>query len=156
MALHINETAHFGAFSALNYAWINRYFEVESSDKKALDNPGAIVHQGGYIITLTDAAEVVGCCALLKHGEQRFELAKMAVAESHQGRGLARQLMQAAIGLARDNGALAIDLLTNSRLAAAVNLYRQSGFVALANAGHPDYARCDLVMRLDLVNKGGR
>ncbi|AFU99308.1 GNAT family N-acetyltransferase [Simiduia agarivorans] len=150
MALFINEPTHFNAFSALNYAWISQFFEVEASDRKALDNPGDIVKAGGHIITQSDGQTVVGCCALLCNGERSFELAKMAVRQSHQGRGLANVLMQAAIGLAREQGALSIDLLTNSRLVPAVTLYRKFGFAELPAGCHPDYARCDLVMRLNL------
>lgn len=150
MTLFIDEPAHFGAFAALNYAWISRFFVVEASDQKALDNPASILQLGGHIITQCQGDEVVGCCALLNNGPNSFELAKMAVAESHQGQGLANALMQATIDLALHHGAQTLDLLTNSRLEPAVSLYRKFGFIELPDGCHPDYARCDLVMRLNL------
>lgn len=152
MRIHVNNRDHLAAFSALNYAWIERFFRVEASDRKMLQRPAWIIEQGGYVLTLTLDGEVVGCCALLKGEEQHFELAKMAVAPEFQSRGFSHQLMTAAIEQARAANARALDLLTSSTLTRAIELYKRYGFLAQPVTCHPDYTRCDVVMKLDLLS----
>ncbi|BFM10099.1 hypothetical protein R50072_02520 [Simiduia litorea] len=152
MSLHVNNCDHLAAFSTLNYAWIERFFSVEASDRKMLERPAWIIEQGGYVLTLTAGDEVVGCCALLKGDGDHFELAKMAVAPAYQGLGLSHLLMEAAIAQAKAVNARALDLLTSSTLTRAVELYKRYGFIVLPAKCHSDYARCDVVMQLVLVN----
>jgi GNAT superfamily N-acetyltransferase len=96
--------------------------------------------------------EPVGCCALLKKDDKTFEVAKMAVTAAHQGKGLGRILLQSCIDRARFRGKRRLFLETNSKLEAAVSLYRKLGFVELPpNVWPPSqYARVDLVMELRL------
>jgi len=152
MLVHVNNRHHLAAFSALNYAWIERFFSIEASDRKVLERPAWIIEQGGYVLTLTSGDEVVGCCALLKGDGHHVELAKMAVAPAYQGRGLSHLLMEAAIAQAKAANARVVDLLTSSTLTRAIALYQRYGFIALPAKCHPDYSRCDLVMQLDLVS----
>ncbi|WP_417784445.1 hypothetical protein [Terasakiella pusilla] len=47
--------------------------------KQALDNPeGYYLAKGGYIWFARSGGNIIGCCALAKRGEQRFEISKMA------------------------------------------------------------------------------
>ena len=153
MSIHVNNCDHLAAFSALNYAWIERFFSVEASDRKMLERPEWIIEQGGYVLTLTLVDEVVGCCALLKGHTHHVELAKMAVEPAFQGQGLSHLLMEAAIAQARAMNARVLDLLTSSTLTRAIALYRAYGFIVQPANCHPDYSRCDVVMQLDLLGK---
>ena len=142
-----------GAFKALNAAWISRFFVLEPKDIAVLDDPvGKIIAPGGHIFFVTDAGEPVGCCALQALEDGGFEVAKMAVAETHQGRGLGRVLMQACVDRARAVGAPRLYIETNSALGPALGLYRSFGFVELAGKtrGPGDYARVDVWMELRL------
>ena len=147
MDVRVNDPTDLAAFTRLNLAWIDRYFQVEASDRKVLDQPARIIADGGFVLTLVDEGEVVGCCALLRNGERSFELAKMAVDPAVQGRGLGDRLMLAAVAQARSAGADRLDLLTSSKLTVALALYRKHGFEQLPQTCHADYARCDVVMR---------
>jgi len=63
-----------------------------------LDDPqGKIIDRGGAILFVADAGEIVGCVALMALPDGGFEVAKMAVADSHKGRGLGRALMAACV-----------------------------------------------------------
>jgi len=85
-----------GAFKALNEAWITRFFRLEPKDEEVLADPEAtIIAPGGHIVFVLEAGEAVGCCALMAMRDGGFEVAKMAVADTHQGRGLGRGLMAA-------------------------------------------------------------
>ena len=142
-----------GAFKALNAAWISKFFVLEPKDLTVLDDPvGKVIGPGGYIFFVMDGGKPVGCCALQALSDGGFEVAKMAVAESHQGRGLGRVLMQACVDRARAVGAPRLYIETNSALGPALGLYRSFGFRDLPGKvrGPEDYARVDTWMELTL------
>jgi putative acetyltransferase len=83
------------AFRRLNEEWITRYFRLEDEDVKMFENPAPyILESGGYIGMAFAGEEAVGCCALLRLEDGVFEVAKMAVALSWQGRGLGRKVLE--------------------------------------------------------------
>ncbi len=141
------------AFRRLNEEWITRYFSLEEKDRKVFDDPeGEILDRGGMILILELDGQPVGCCALLKRDDETFEVGKMAVTETRQGKGFGRLLLQSCIDRARFLGKKQLYLETNSRLEAAVGLYRKLGFVELPRHEWPPspYTRVDLVMELQL------
>lgn len=144
------ESRHRNAFRDLNVAWISRYFAIEDTDLKVLNDPEqAILAPGGAILMAELADEAVGTVALIRAAPDGFELAKMAVTPSAQGHGIGALLGQAAIERARQLGARWIELLSNTSLAPALHLYRKLGFVE-APLGTTDYRRADIRMVLKL------
>ena len=94
------------AFRALNIAWIEKYWEMEPADYKALDKPKEnIINKGGYIAVALYKNTPVGVCALIKMDDGSFELAKMAVAETARGIGIGLRLGQHIIAKAKAMGA---------------------------------------------------
>lgn len=150
------ETRHARAFRDLNIAWLQRYFAVEEKDHELLDDPeGRIIATGGAILVAEDRiGRAIGCVALVPIGGDVLELAKMAVAEDCQGKGIGGLLMDAAIATARELGARALYLESNSRLGPALHLYERAGFRHLPAEQRPrsPYVRCDVYMRLELRN----
>jgi GNAT superfamily N-acetyltransferase len=135
------------AFSALNRDWIERLFHIEPADLKVLDHPQqAIIAPGGQILFAMDRGEVVGTAALLPTAPGEFELAKMAVGPSHQGRGVGERLGRAAIAWALERRPSRLFLVTNSSLAGAIRLYERLGFVHRPMPPHSEYARADVYM----------
>lgn len=142
------------AFQRLNLDWIERLFVVEDADRKVLGDPErAIIEPGGQIFFALDGGEPVGTVATLRVSAARFELAKMAVASSHQRRGIGEMLGAAAIAFAREAGAETVFLLTNSRLTGAIRLYERLGLRHSPDPDPPEYARADVYM--DLKIDGG-
>ena len=143
------------AFQRLNLAWIERLFVVEDADRKVLGDPErAIIAPGGQILFALDAGEPIGTVAMIRFSAARFELAKMAVASSHQRRGIGELLGAAAIAFARDAGAETVFLLTNSRLDGAIRLYERMGFRHAVDPEPPEYARADVYMDLPIGRSG--
>jgi GNAT superfamily N-acetyltransferase len=141
------------AFRRLSEEWITRYFSLEAKDRELFDDPqGRVIAQGGLILIMENDGQPVGCCALINKDHETFEIAKMTVAKAHQGRGLGRILLQSCIDRARLRGKKRLFLETNSKLEAAVGLYRKLGFVELPPSAWPPsaYARVDLAMELRL------
>ncbi|GGH03721.1 bifunctional helix-turn-helix transcriptional regulator/GNAT family N-acetyltransferase [Pedobacter zeae] len=139
-------------FRSLNVEWISKYFTMEESDYKALDNPqGYILDKGGVILVARYEGEPLGVCALIKmnDGEYDFELAKMAVSPKAQGKNVGFLLANAIIEKARSLSATKIYLESNTILKPAINLYHKLGFKKVAGKPTP-YARCNIQMELVL------
>jgi len=142
------------AFRDLNLAWVEAFFTVEAEDRAQLEDPQThILSKGGAILMADLDGEPVGTVGLVPgHGEGVLELIKMSARSDIQGKGVGRALMDAAIDKARDMGARAIWLETNTKLAAALALYRKSGFRELSGdeLTATPYDRCNCQMILDL------
>lgn len=140
-----------GDFRRLNLEWIERLFKVEPSDLDVLDDPeSAIVAPGGMIFLALEGKTVIGAVAMIRTGDGRGELAKMAVTPSCQGRGIGELLGSACVRWATANGLSTVFLETNSRLDGAIRLYERLGF-RHAPFPHPsDYARGDYYMEMTL------
>ena len=143
-------------FRRLNLDWIERLFKVEGPDRKVLDDPErAIVAQGGMIFFALDGEAVVGTVAMVRASDERYELAKMAVAASHQRRGIGELLGKACKAWAAEKGIRTVFLETNSRLDNAIRLYERLGFRHAVDPHPSDYARADVYMELPIQSGGG-
>lgn len=139
------------AFAELNYEWIQTHFQVEAMDRHQLSHPeDVILKTGGEVFFLIENEVVVGTCAMIPHGPNGYELAKMAVAPSGRGKGYGDLLMKTCIEWARRQGAREIILLSNTVLEPAIRLYKKHGFKTMRLGDHPDYQRCNIEMSLAL------
>jgi len=148
--LRLFETGDATAFRELNEAWITKLFSLVEHDHKMLGDPVRhIIDPGGQIIVAVDGKRVVGCCALIAMEGGAFEMAKLAVDEEYQGRGVGRRLMSRTIEEARAMGAKRLYLETNHTLKNAIHLNEALGFRHLPpKVSH--YARADMFMEMDL------
>ena len=142
------EPHYAGDFKRLNVEWLEKYFAVEPIDEHMLSDPaGLIVEPGGAILLACAGHEIVGTCALIKAGDERYELSKMAVTERFQGRRIGRQLLVATIARFRDLGGRELFLESNSVLTPALTLYESAGFVHAPRPGGPaHYVRGNVYM----------
>lgn len=140
---------HQPAFESLNRAWIEKYFWIEPIDLEVLQHPDQkILEAGGEILLAVVENQAVGVVALKRVDKTIFEFTKMAVDERHQGRKIGEQLAVGAIAKARKKNATKIILYSNTKLVAAINLYRKLGFEEVALDG--PYKRSDIKMELIL------
>lgn len=142
-------------FRKLNEAWIRKYFKIEKADRLALENPKSyILDKGGHILIALQGDLAVGACALIKLKDRNgFELAKMAVSPSVQGKGLGYLLGLAAIEKARSLKAEVLYLESNTLLKPAISLYQKLGFSKVAGYPTP-YQRSNIQMELLLKATG--
>ncbi len=140
-------------FKTLNLEWIEKEFSIEPEDEYLFSHPESeILEKGGHILFARCQNEIVGTCALIKDGERSFHLAKMGVSEAYRGRQIGKKLLQAALEKCREYDADVVTLTTNSKLTAAMNLYRQFGFTCIPMGDHPhQLARSDRMMKLELA-----
>jgi DNA-binding MarR family transcriptional regulator/GNAT superfamily N-acetyltransferase len=135
-------------FKALNIEWINTFFSVEAHDLEQLDDPeGHILKDGGRIIFAKVDDEFAGTCALIKTGDDEYELAKMGVSPKFQGRKVGQALMDAVFETAKQLHAKRLWLGSNTKLAPALALYRKYGFKDIPVGASP-YARANVKMEV--------
>lgn len=138
------------SFKTLNAAWLEQYFYIEPVDEFVLENPeAAILDDGGKILFARYKEEVIGTVALKKMEHDCYELTKMAVAEKRQGVGAGKLLCRAAIEKARSLGAVKVMLYSQTKLEAALAIYRKMGFKDIP-LGEGKYERADVKMELYL------
>lgn len=91
-------------------------------------------------VTAWDGDVIVGCGALKQLDVTHGELKSMRTTAAHLRRGVARQILEHLLGLARDRGyaRLSLETGTGPSFDPALTLYRRYGFVSGAPFG--DYA----------------
>ena len=133
------------AFEQLNREWIETWFTLEDVDREMFRDPAAkVLAPGGQIFFVLDGNEPLGTCAVLRHGGEVHEIAKMAVAPAARGRGYGDLLMEAAVAFSRTAGARRIVIVSNTRLAPAIRLYEKHGFVRVPLEADSRYVRADI------------
>lgn len=86
------------------------------------------------IYVAEDDGRVIGCLQvtfianLSFKGGRRALVEAVRVADSHQGQGLGKRLMEHAIDLARERGCRLVQLTSNKERADAIRFYEQLGF----------------------------
>ncbi len=141
------------AFRRLNEAWISQFFELEAVDRALLSSPATdVIDPGGQILLAKQQpdGEVLATCAVIRRDEVTAELAKMTVAEQVRGQGIGKLIARAALDWAREAGFRKLYLETNRRLAPALRLYRELGFVEKPAPSVSNYARADVYLELTL------
>jgi putative acetyltransferase len=141
------------AFLRLNEEWIVKHFVLEEKDRAVLGDPVKYIFSiGGEIVFATIGDETVGCCALVPEGDGTYEVAKMAVTQAHQGRGIGRKILERVVAEGRRIGATRLYLETNSKLPSATHLYEKLGFrhVPAERLKPSLYRRADVFMEMVL------
>ena len=137
-------------FEQFNRAWLEEYFSVEPIDRWVLENPEeAILKGGGAILFARQKGQIIGAVALRYNEAGALELTKMAVDKPFRGRGAGKELCRAAIRKAAEMGAPKLILYSQTRLPAAIALYRKMGFrdIPLEPGA---YRRANIKMELEL------
>ena len=135
-------------FRSLNLVWLDKYKLTEEPDLMVLNDPrGTIINNGGYIWLARQDGEIIGSSALIKEHDGVFELAKMAVAEPWQGKGISKLLIEVCLNKAREVGASKVELFSNHQLLAALKLYERYGFKHVSMKDRP-FVTADVKMEL--------
>jgi N-acetylglutamate synthase-like GNAT family acetyltransferase len=135
------------AFYDLNIEWLETFFYVEDYDREVLSKPAHyIIEPGGHIFFAVENKIVLGTVALLKRGEDAFELTKMAVLPEARGKQIGQKLLQHCIDFAEENTFQQLFLYSNTILANAIYIYKKYGFVAVPLEQPNPYKRSNIKM----------
>jgi ribosomal protein S18 acetylase RimI-like enzyme len=105
-------------------AEIRSLFELAEDSAQELD---AYIDDGRVLVAL-DGEAVVGHLQLTERGPAEAEVKNMAVDPAHQRRGIGRELMAAAIALARDDGRSTLAVATAAADSGNLRFYQRLGF----------------------------
>ena len=134
-------------FERLNCEWLKKYFRVEAIDRVVLSDPEkSIIEPGGAILYALHDGLAIGTVALKHHGGGEYELTKMAVTEGHQGKGLGRLLLSAALARFEELRGKTLYLESHSSLGPALALYESAGFHHEPRPRASEYERSDVYM----------
>jgi GNAT superfamily N-acetyltransferase len=135
---------------SLNVEWLSKYFAVEPNDEVQLRNPKEeIIDKGGMIFYAKYDNKIVGTATLMKVNDITFELSKMAVTETMQGKGIGIALMEHCLRVAKTNNIKKLILYSNTKLETAIAIYRKYGFAEVPfDATY--YKRANIKMELIL------
>ena len=124
---------------------------MEDEDFHTLQNPESyVIEKNGEIFFALYDQKVIGTAAMIPFSDGVFELAKMSVMKSFQGRRVGKLLLKRCIQFAQERNAKEIFLLTNDILKPALNLYLSCGFVIKNNYDDERYERGNTKMHLIL------
>ena len=146
--IEYNEKYH-ADFKKLNLEWLDKFNLTESHDLLVLNDPkGTIFDRGGFIWLAKAGEEIVGSAALMNEGHGIFELAKMSVTKSWQGKGISKMLIETCLKKAKEIGAIKVTLFSNHQLQAALKLYEKYGFRNVEVKNSP-FETADVKMELE-------
>lgn len=138
-------------FEKFNREWIEKFFWMEDIDFQVLQHPeDYIIGKGGHILMAWWEGKPAGTVALRYVSPGLYEFTKMAVDPQFRNMKAGYALAAAAIEKARELGAGAIILYSNTVLEKAIELYRRLGFREVPLDG--PYKRSNIKMELDLKN----
>lgn len=133
-------------FKKLNLEWLDKYNLTEDHDLMVLDEPiQHVLQKGGYIWLAEYDGKIVGTAALMKVDEETYELAKMCVTESYQGKGISKMLIDACMQKAKALKTKKLLLFSNSQLQKAIKLYKSYGFKHI-KVEHSPFETADIKM----------
>ncbi len=133
-------------FESINKAWVTRYFSLEPFDIEQLEHPEeTILAKGGSILFAKIGDEIVGTVGLIPANDSACEMIKMGVSTDAQGKGIGHSLGLAVLKEAKQMGFSKMVLYSNTKLTAALHLYRKLGFSEVS-AECGAYGRCDIKM----------
>lgn len=139
------------SFVALNYQWLEEFFEVEPYDRMVLEQcESKILAPGGHIFMVVMNRLVVGTFAFVKMEEGIYEFTKMAVTPELRNQGIGNQMMTFSIRFAEQHHWKKLVLYSNRILQNSIYLYQKYGYNEIPMDPNIPYKRGDIQMELQL------
>lgn len=122
------------------FAYMDGVIDPPSSLHKLTPDDLRIKAQKEVLLLIFDVEELVGC-AYFDIRKEAIYLGKIAVKSSHQGQGLANQIIDYAINLARQNSKQMLELETRIELTDNHKTFAKLGFTTTAHNSHTGFDR---------------
>jgi GNAT superfamily N-acetyltransferase len=110
--------------------WVGEPCCFAGFERELAELPGEYGPPAGRLLLAVDGGAAAGCVALRRLQGDAQEMKRLYVRPPYRGRGLGRQLAEAAVGAARATGGGTLLLDTLPKMAPAIALYGALGFVS--------------------------
>ena len=128
---------------------VRKIFLCGTHDKDLLERcEEMIIDKGGYIFFYQEEKKILGTFALIKIKNNVFELGKMAVTESDQGRGIGQKLLFFCLGFSKAKKWEKLVLYSNTKLKNSIFIYKKFGFKEVSLETENPYERGNIKMEL--------
>lgn len=121
--------------------------QLEKEDIETFRNIEKEIANGGMIYFATENDEVMATCMIRNIGSDTWEICKLAANEKFKGKGAGNAVFEQCMKYAIDHGAKKLFILSNSRLEAALHIYRKYGFKEIKLKDY-EYQRGDIAFEL--------
>jgi putative acetyltransferase len=109
--------------------WVDAPCCFAGFERELAELPGEYAAPAGCLLLAYEDGTAAGCAALRPAAGANGEMKRLYVRPAYRGRGLGRRLAEAVVGAARAAGCRALLLDTLPKMAAAIALYGELGFV---------------------------
>lgn len=117
-------------FIELNKKWISEMFVLEEQDIKVLNNIEQTIERGGQIFfAVDDDGKVMACCMIAPLPNGEWEIEKFCARGLYTGTGAGSACLKACLDYAKEKNVEKIVIVSNTKCATAIRLYRKNGFV---------------------------
>lgn len=117
------------SFVDLNKAWIEEYFGfIEEEDLNTFDHIEEALSSDAMIYFAVEGEDVMATCMTRKMDGNTWEICKLGADDRFQGKGAGSGVLKACMDYAAAHGADRLYIESNSKLEAAMHLYRKFGF----------------------------
>ncbi len=119
---------------------IDKSFPIPLSEKIKLDELADKLTSMGYVYLAIEEDRAVGIMGFYAndHVDKAAYISVLGVLESHQGRGIAKNLIERALKLCKDNGMEKAILFTHGSNTGAIKMYEKLGFSSEFDPKRPE------------------
>lgn len=131
-------------FIQFNKDWIIDHFGfLEAEDVQTFDTIDEELEKGAMIYFAIERDTALACCMAKPMENGTWEICKLASNKARPHKGCGSAVFEAAVQWAIDHGARRLFILSNSRLKAAIHIYKKFGFRELTLDDY-EYVRGDI------------
>lgn len=117
-------------FVEMNTAWITSLFKIEPADIEEFSKIDQAIEQGAQIFfALDDNDNALACCMIRPVGNNEWEILKFAAKGMSTGTGAGSACFKACVDYAKEKNADKIIIVSNTKLAQALHIYKKFGFI---------------------------
>lgn len=109
--------------------------------RETLETLAAKLETETLLVARDEEGTAVGCIFFRRESDEEGYIGRLAVLPELQGRGIARELLQASIDLARESGLRRLGLGVRIELTENIAFFERHGFAIVREERHPGYDR---------------
>ena len=131
-------------FIRLNKNWIEENFgALEEEDYHTFSNVSESIENGAMIYCAVENDAVLAVCMTVCEGDGTWEISKFATDPKQRGKGAGSLVFKACMDYAKNKDAKKIIIISNTKLPAALHIYKKFGFTEFEIKNCP-YKRGDI------------